>query len=418
MSKIKDIKGYEILDSKGSPTVEAEVILDDGVSVKVSCPSGTSVGSYEAHELRDQDPKRFQGQGVLKAIENIEKIIAPALKGSSVLNQQEIDRKLIELDGTENKSKLGGNAILSVSMAVAKAGAKKTNVPLFLYIRQMIKKDGHPARIPIPCFNLINGGKHADNNLDFQEFLLIPASSKSYSDCLQIGTTIYSFLENKLKTLNLSTLVGLEGGFGPNFSGNNDALDILRQTINSSSFKFGFDVFLGLDVAATSFFREESYHMKDNHMSLSSSDLIYYLKGFITEYNLLYLEDPLFEDDWDSWTKITQEQPQVVVIGDDLIATNPYRLQIAINKKAITGVVIKPNQIGTVTEALAVLEIARASNLKIIVSHRSAETNDDFIADFAVGVGSDYVKFGAPARGERVAKYNRLLEIERIIKTS
>lgn len=416
MAKIKQIDSIEILDSKGNPTIQTTVVLENGATGKAACPSGTSVGTYEAISLKDNDQNRYHGLGVLKAVDNIKNLIAPKIIGMEGEKQSEIDRAMIELDGTENKSKLGANALLSVSMAVAKASTQSANLPLFLYLREFVKKDNNNLKIPTPAFNIINGGLHAGNNLDFQEFLVIPASSKTYQESLQIGTTIYYLLRQKLKIENMDTLIGDEGGFSPKLPTNQDALSLLKQIINSTSYKYGFDVFLGLDTASNNFYRDKSYHLRDKPSSLSSSDLISFYKDLNNQFNFLYLEDPLHEDDWDNWQKLCSESKETIIVGDDLTVTNPYRLQMALNKKAITGIIIKPNQIGTVIEALAVVEVAKAAGIKITVSHRSGETNDDFIADFAVAVSADYVKFGAPARGERVAKYNRLLEIEKIIQ--
>ncbi|MCL5432942.1 MAG: phosphopyruvate hydratase [Patescibacteria group bacterium] len=418
MAKIKQIFANEIFDSRGNPTIDTTVILSDGATASASCPSGASIGSYEAVELRDRDEKRYQGLGVLKAIENIQNIIAPGIIGLDAAKQPELDRTLIELDGTQNKGKLGANATLSVSMAVCKAAAKSSVLPLFLYIRQFVKRENIALKIPSPLFNLINGGKHAGNNLDFQEFLLIPATSKSYTEALEIGVSIYHELKKVLKQKGLSTLVGDEGGFGPNVSNNMDALMLLKETVDQSQYKFGFDVFFGMDVAANSFYKNKQYQIRDKSMALSSDDLISYYEELNKQFNFLYLEDPLSEDDWEGWEKILSSvSHSTIVVGDDLTVTNPYRLQMAIDKKAISGIIIKPNQVGTVIEALAVVEVARAAGLKIIVSHRSGETTDDFIADFAVAASADFVKFGAPARGERVVKYNRLLQIEKQIKS-
>ncbi|RJQ35711.1 phosphopyruvate hydratase [Candidatus Microgenomates bacterium] len=417
MSKIKLIKAEEILDSRGNPTIETTVVLNDNTTASAACPSGASTGTYEAVELRDKDEKRFRGQGVLKAVDNVQNIIAPKLIGMDPTKQSEIDRAMIDLDGTQNKEKLGANAMLSVSMAVSKAGAKSSMLPLFLYLRQFIRKENLQLKIPTPLFNLINAGKHSDCGLDIQEFIVIPASSRSYSEALSIGASIYKFLKDSLKTNNLSTLVGDEGGFAPKLNNNMEALALLKDAVSLSQHKLGFDVFLGLDAASNSFYKGGQYNIKDKPTSLSSNELITYYDDIRKKFGLLYLEDGLSEDDWEGWTKLSSEFSQnTIVTGDDLTVTNLYRLQMAINKKAISGIIIKPNQIGTVIEALAVVEVARQAGLKIIVSHRSGETNDDFIADFAVAVSADYVKFGAPARGERVAKYNRLLHIEQQFK--
>lgn len=416
MAKIKQIKANIILDSRGNPTIETTVFLTNGVTSVASCPSGASVSSYEAMELKTNN-QVFKSEGLQKAIENIEKIIFPQIANIEVTRQQEIDRTMIELDGTQNKGRLGSNAILSVSMAVCKAAAKSSLLPLFLYLRQFINKQNAQLKLPTPIFNLINGGLHAGGNLDFQEFMVIPATGKSYLEALEIGVNLYKLLKDVLKKKNLQTLVGDEGGYAPNLTTNKDAFSLLTETINGSAYKAGFDVFFGLDAAANNFYHEQHYSLKDKATLFSSTDLISYYEDLNKEFKLLYLEDPLFEDDWDSWTKLlTAISQNTIIVGDDLTATNPYRLQMALDKRAITGIIIKPNQIGTVIEAIAVLEVARAAGLKVIVSHRSGETNDDFIADFAVGVSADYVKFGAPARGERVAKYNRLLEIERQLK--
>lgn len=417
MAKIKQISASEILDSRGNPTLETTVILNDGAVGTASVPSGASVSSYEAVELRDNDPNRYRGLGVLTAIKNIENAIAPTLLGMDAANQADIDRKMIDLDGTQNKSRLGGNAILSVSMAVARAAAKSAVLPLFLYLRQFIKGDHTPLKIPTPLFNILNGGKHAGGNVDFQEFIITPASSKSYSEGLLLGNSIYNSLKQTLQEKNLEILVGDEGGFGPTLASNKDALALLKESVDKTPFRFGYDVFFGLDVAANSFYDRGQYHLKDKAMPLSVKDLIEYYNTLFKEYPVLYLEDPFGEDDWDGWAQLnTNKTFDAILVGDDLISTNPYRLQIATQKKAVNGVILKPNQIGTVIETLAVSEVAKQAGLKTIVAHRSGETDDDFIADFAVAAGADYAKFGAPARGERVAKYNRLLHIEKQIR--
>ena len=418
MAKIKQVIAREILNAKGNPTVEATVVLNDGTSETASSPIGLSVGTFEAVELRDGDANRYGGMGVLKAVANINNLIEPKLIGIDANKQQEIDRIMIELDGTQNKSHLGAKATLTVSKAIAKDAAKSSVLPLFLYLRQFIKNSEAELRIPTAIINLINGGKHAGNNLDFEGFLLIPASSKSYSESLQLGVNIYHSLKKTLEAKNLHTLVGDEGGFGPNLSTNEDAFAYITQAIDDLNLRFGFDVFLGLDLSANVFFSQGRYKIKDNSSNLSSSELINYYENITKKYHLLYLEDPLSEDDWEGWVEISSKlSDQAIIAGDDLTSTNPYRLQMALDKKAITGIVAKPSQIGTVIEALAVIEVAKQAGLKIIVSTRGGETNDDFIADFAVASSSDYIKFGAPARGENTAKYNRLLQIEEQIKS-
>ncbi len=418
MAKIKQISAREILNSKGNPTVEAIVILSDGTTSTASCPSGTSVGSYEAVELKDMDEKRYQGLGVLKAVENVERTIAPKLLGLEAIDQQKIDSIMIELDGTQNKGKLGANAILPVSMAICKAAAKSSVIPLFMYIRQFIKKEGLLLRIPTPAFNVLNGGLHADAGVDIQEFLIIPATSKPYSEALQNGVEIYKSLKKVLSQNNLVTLLGEEGGFGPKLPTNKDAFFLLKHAVESSTLRLGFDVFFGVDIASNTFYKDGTYHLKDRGAPYSSSELAAFYSELDHAYPFLYLEDPFQEDDWNGWEGFAHTSAhKSLVIGDDLVSTNPYRLQMAINKKVIDGVIIKPNQIGTIMETLAVVEVARSAGLKIVVSHRSGETNEDFIADFAVAISADYVKFGAPARGERIAKFNRLLQIENQLKT-
>ncbi|MEK9178289.1 MAG: phosphopyruvate hydratase [Patescibacteria group bacterium] len=418
MSKIKQIFSREILNSRALPTLETTVVLDDGAVSSASVPSGTSIGAYEALEIHDNDPERFGGHGVLKAVETVEKIIAPILLEKDAANQQEIDNLMIHADSTINKGKLGANSILSVSMAVAKAASISSNMPLYQYLRQYLK-NGAPPKIPTPAFNLLNGGKHAaSNNMDFQEFLVIPASSIPYPETLSMAYKIYESIRKNLSERNAITLTGEEGGFAPVFPSNKEALSFMLGAISETKYRYSYDVFLGLDCSANNFYSNKEYKLKDSATSFSSGNLIRFYEELNKEFHLLYLEDPFSEDDWEGWSGLnTKLSNQVIIAGDDLVATNPYRLQLSLDKKAITGVIIKPNQIGTVIESLALVEAARQSNLKIIVSHRSQETNDDFIADFAVAVSADYTKFGAPARGERVAKYNRLLQIDRQLRT-
>jgi enolase len=417
MAKIKSIQAREILDSNGNPTIEATVSLSDDTFGTAACPTGTSVGKYEAVDLRDHDEARFHGLGVLKAIDNINTILAPKIVGMDAEKQQDIDRTMIELDDTQNKNRLGANATLSLSMAVAKAAAASSHLPLYLYLRNFIHQENTQLKIPIPLFNLINGGKHAGQNLDIQEFHIIPASFKTYPEGIQIATSVYKSIKNILARDGMTTLVGDEGGFAPVLATNEDALKILTEAVALSNLRLGYDVFLGMDCAADNYYSDGKYKIKDKEQRFSSQEVIQFYGEMIKKYHILYLEDPLSEDDWDGWSVIGNlVSKDTIVVGDDLTATNPFRLQMAITKKAITGIIIKPNQIGTVIESLAVVEVARQAGMKIIVSHRSGETNDDFIADMAVAVSADYMKFGAPARGERIAKYNRLLEIEMQLK--
>jgi enolase len=414
MSKITKVLAREIFDAKGNPTIETTVITDDNHVAVSSVPSGTSVGRYEAYALLDHDSRRYLGLGVLKAIENIEKVIAPQLIGRDPTKQQEIDNLMIQLDATPNKAKLGANAMLSVSIAVVKAGALASNQPLYVYISHLVQGNSVQVKLPITMFNLINGGLHAGSNVDMQEFLVIPATFKKLHESLHIGFLVYKNLKDLLKHSNLITLIGDEGGYGPTLPTNEDALSLLSQAIEVSTMRLGYDVFCGIDAASSNFYKDGQYKIKDKTVPLNAQELITYYQNLIGKYHMLYIEDALAEDDWEGWTLAFAKLGQdVILTGDDLTATNPFRLQEAIQKKAISGIIIKPNQIGTVIESLAVVEMARLAGLKITVSHRSGETNDDFIADFAVGVAADYVKFGAPARGERVAKYNRLLAIEK-----
>lgn len=412
---IKRIWSREILDSRGIPTVECYCQLDDDKFATSSVPAGTSMGSHEALELRDQDPKRYHGQGTLKACENINNILGPALVGMDQNQQFEIDQKLIDLDGTDNKTKYGANAILAISEVTCKVASISQNKSLYTWINEMAVKIGISTgvKMPTPLLNMINGGAHGAGNLDFQEFWVIPASNKKFSEGLQVCTEIYQTIGQNLAKRGAIHSVGHEGGYAPNLFTNADAFEIFVESVRQTNYELGIDVFLGLDVAANTFYKESEYLIRDRSSSLSADQLLDYYKELINTYKLAILEDPFQEDAWDSWKKcFAMLSGNTIIAADDLIATNPKRLEKAINEKACNGIIIKPNQIGTITEALKVVKIARDANFKIITSHRSGETNDTFIADFAVGIASDYVKFGAPARGERVAKYNRLSAIE------
>ncbi|MBI4999789.1 phosphopyruvate hydratase [Candidatus Gottesmanbacteria bacterium] len=415
MSKIVKINAREILDSRGNPTVETTIVLEDGSKGTASVPSGASLGKYETVELRDGDPNRFGGLGVLRAVGNVNQVIGARLVGFDAKDQEKIDRLMINLDGTKDKSKLGGNSILSVSLAIACAAANCAKIPLYRYLNSLFGGilPTSIEKMPTPTFNIINGGKHGAGNLDFQEFHVVPATTKPYREALRIGEEIYQALKQVLIYRNAIHSVGDEGGFAPNLFTNLDALEAILEAIKVIPYVFGRDVFLGLDVAATHFKKADGYQIKDRPISLKSTEFIEYLTDLNSQYRLLILEDPLEEDDWEGWQSLTAVLGMgTLVVGDDLLATNIDRLKQAITKKACTAILVKPNQVGTLTETLEVIKVARQGGFKIIVSHRSGETNDTFIADLAVGVGAEYVKFGAPARGERVAKYNRLLEIE------
>lgn len=411
MAKIKDIKSKEIFDSRGNPTLETQVILDDYTVAKAAVPSGASKGSHEVYELRDEDRTRFQGLGVLKAVRKIEEEIKPLLRGIDITKQKKIDELMIQKDGTDNKSKLGGNSILSVSLACARAGSKFSKTSLYKYIQQIYGKEGNKKSVT-PLFNVINGGLHGANKLNIQEFLLIPNPKLSFKSSFQIGITVYQNLKNILKQKGQSCAIGDEGGFSPEISSNNIALELIKQAIIDASYTYSKDVFLGLDMAASTYFKNNLYYVIDLDKPLGTQQYISYLIKLATDFKLFSLEDPLYEDDWQGWQKLTQKVGnKALIVGDDLLVTNKARLEKAIRLKACNSILVKVNQIGTLTETLEVVKLAQKSNFKVIISHRSGETNDDFIADLAVGVGADFVKFGAPVRGERVAKYNRLLEI-------
>jgi len=412
MPKITKLYAQEILDSRANPTIEVVAILDDGSYGVSSVPSGSSTGTYEAVELRDNDPGRFLGKGVLKAVNNVNQSIAGLLCGRDYSDITEIDHAMIKLDGTPNKSNLGANSILGVSMAVTKAFAMSLKLPLYRYIAQL---SGYTQRltIPIPVFNMINGGKHGAGNLDFQEFHVIPVRQNSYASMLEMGAEIYQTIKKLLARRGAIHSVGDEGGFAPNLFTNLDALEILNESIIEIHHKPGIDVELGLDVSANTFLKDGKYFIKDRSQPMDSGEFIEYFRDLNSQYHLRLLEDPLSEDDWKGWAALTQELgPVTSIVGDDLLVTNKDRLQKAILEKACTAALIKPNQIGSVSETINFVNHARQAGMKINVSHRSGETVDTFIADFAVGTGADYAKFGAPARGERVAKYNRFLAIE------
>jgi len=415
MAEIKEIRAREILDSRGDPTVEAKIFLNDGSFAVAAVPSGGSVGKYEALELRDQDENRFNGKGVLKAVENVNSIIAPKIIGMDPCNQLEIDKILIHLDGTKNKSNLGANSILAVSQGVCEAAAASERINIFEHVSRLFGLKREELFMPTPILNLINGGKHGAGNLDFQEFHVIPSEKKPYNEALRIGEEIYQSVEKVLIKNGAIHSVGDEGGFAPDLFTNLDALEVLTQAVKEAKYELNRDVFLGLDVAANSFFENGRYKIRDRSMPLDTHEFTEFYKELNQQHRLAILEDPLEEDDWKGWQRIVKMLPKTIIVGDDLLATNKERVKEAIKLNACSAILVKPNQIGTIAETIEVVKIACQAGWKVIVSHRSGETNDNFIADFAVGIGAEYVKFGAPARGERVAKYNRLLEIEQIL---
>jgi enolase len=406
-NKIKDIVAREIIDSRGTPTVEAEVILEGGVKGVAAVPSGASTGMREAIELRDNDPKRFGGKGVLKAVESINKIIKPALKGLSVSEQATIDKIMIDLDGTKNKSKLGANAILAVSLAASRASSNFNNLPLYNHL------GGAKAQtLPIPLMNVINGGKHADNNLDIQEFMIVPTNFKSFKEALRAGCEIYANLKSILKVKGMNTSVGDEGGFAPNLKSNIEAIDILLEAIEKSGYKPGKDVYIAIDAAASSFYENGKYSLTDVGIK-DSSQLIDYYEKIITSYPIYSFEDPIAENDYDGWKEFTiRFKDRILIIGDDVFVTNKEIFAKGIEEGIANGILIKLNQIGTLTETLETIKYAVDHNYKYVISHRSGETEDTFIADLAVATNSGFIKSGAPARTERVCKYNRLIRIE------
>ncbi len=413
---IKKIDAREILDSRGWPTLEAVVFLEDGLTAKASVPSGASVGSHEAQEARDGDHRRYQGRGVLRAASKIREIVSAALVGKDVRSQQEIDRLLIELDGTEKKTNLGANAILAVSLACARAAAKSEGQELFVYLQKTFSLN--EPKIPVPLFNVFNGGKHADTNLDFQEFLVIP-KKQTAAEMIREGAEIFHALGTELKQAGYDTDVGAEGGYAPDLSSSIEALELIIAGALRAGYEPGKDFRLGIDVGSSVLFETVSqrYVFPLDNALFTADNLRGLYESWLGRYPISYLEDGLSEDDWAGWRALTSELGQkIMIVGDDLFATDIQRLSQGIKEKAANSIIIKPNQVGTLTETVDCVKLADKHNYQTIVSHRSGETNDDFIVDLAVAVGANYLKAGSLSRGERLAKYNRLLEIEDIIK--
>ncbi len=408
MSTIDNIKAREILDSRGNPTLEVEVGLSDGTIGRAAVPSGASTGKYEAVELRDGDSSRFNGLGVLQAVTNVNEDIAAAIIGMLATDQAAIDHKLIELDGTTNKSRLGANAILGTSLAVAQAAANLLNMPLFRYLGGVAT-----YTLPVPMMNILNGGKHALGSTDFQEFMVVPAGASSFRHALQIGTEVYHCLKDVLKDGGLNTNVGDEGGFAPSLSSNKQAIEAVLSAIEKAGYKPGKDCFIALDPAASEFYKDGQYILSREGASLSTNEMIDYYVKWASTYPIISLEDGMAEDDWDGWQLLTEKLgSKVQLVGDDLYATNVNRLGKGINLKASNSILIKPNQIGTLTETMAAIQMAQQAGWTAVVSHRSGETEDTTIVDLAVGLNTGLIKAGAPCRSERTAKYNRLLRIE------
>jgi enolase len=420
MSKLKKIKAREILDSRGNPTIEVKVSLENGLQAKASVPSGASTGVHEAYELRDGDKKRYRGLGVLKAVKNVNNIIAKELKGEDVLNQKKIDGKMLEIDGSEDKRSLGANAILAVSIAIARAGALCQGKELYEYLAESFGFDSESFKLPTPSFNIFNGGKHADTNLDFQEFMIVPNENISkFSEKLRMGADIFHELKVVLKENYLDTDVGNEGGYAPDIDSSIDAIKYIVSAIKRCSYDLGLDVFLGTDVGSSELYdaKENRYIFPLDQASLNSYDLITLYHEWIEKYHFMFIEDGLAEDDWSSWEIMTKELgSKIMIIGDDLFVTNKERLKKGIKNNVANTILIKPNQVGTITETMETVKLAQKNNYKIMVSHRSGETPDDFIADLAVAVSAEFIKSGSLSRGERLAKYNRLLEIEEDLK--
>ena len=406
MSKIKDVYAREILDSRGNPTVEVEITLNSGIKAVASVPSGASVGSHEALELRDLDKNRYNGKGVLKAVNNVNTIIRSNIIGLDSLEQEKLDKLLISLDGTDNKSKLGANAILGVSLANLKAASMFLGKELYSYV-------GNGTLLPRCMMNILNGGAHAFNNLDIQEFMIIP-SSDDYLENLRMGAEVFHSLKAILKDKNLSVAVGDEGGFAPMIDSTIEALDLIKEAISKAGYELGKDIFLALDVAASEFYKDGIYYFENKEYK--SSDLISFYKELVAKYHIISIEDGMSEDDYEGWQALTRELSNIQLVGDDLFVTNKKLLQIGIDKKMANAILIKLNQIGSYTETIETIKLAKDNGYKIIISHRSGETEDNYIADIAVGLNLGQIKTGSLSRSERLSKYNRLIRINEMIK--
>jgi len=408
MFNINQIKAREILDSRGNPTLEVDVTLENGSVGRAAVPSGASTGAHEAVELRDNDKARFKGKGVSKAVENVNKDLATALIGLNAKDQKSIDHKMIDLDGTENKSRLGANAILGISLAIAKAAATCSNQSLFRYI------GGERARVlPVPMMNIINGGEHADNPIDIQEFMIMPIGAKNIKEAIRMGSEVFHTLKAELSSSGLSTSVGDEGGFAPNISSTRDALDFILKSIENAGYKAGEDIYLALDCASTEYFCDGKYHLSGENKVLGSKDNAAYLADLVADYPIISIEDGMAEDDWEGWEILTNELgDNIQLVGDDLFVTNPKRLKKGIETSCANSMLVKVNQIGTLTETLEAVDLAHRANYTNVMSHRSGETEDTTIADLAVATNCGQIKTGSLARSDRLAKYNQLIRIE------
>lgn len=412
--EIEDIQARQILDSRAFPTVEVEVLLEDGSIGRAAVPSGASTGMFEAIELRDGDKNLYNGKGVIKAVENVNELIAPALIGENALDQAVIDQIMIDLDGTDNKSKLGANAILGVSLAVAKAAAEAVGLPLYQYIGGVNAKT-----LPVPMMNIINGGAHADNNIDLQEFMIMPVGAESFSDALRICSQIYAALKANLKEKGFATGVGDEGGFAPNLENNEAALKVIVESIEKAGFVPGKDVCIALDPASSEFYKDGKYELAGDNKSLTSEEMVAYWEELVSKYPIISIEDGMAEEDWDGWKMLTDKLgDKIQLVGDDLFVTNVKRLKKGIDLGVANSILIKLNQIGSLTETLDAIQMANRAGYTAVISHRSGETEDTTIADLAVALNAGEIKTGAPARTERVAKYNQLLRIEEDLDTA
>ncbi len=408
MSQISDIFARQILDSRGNPTVEVDILLSSGVFARAAVPSGASVGTYEAHELRDGDSERYGGAGVIGAVRNVNEVISPELVGMDADEQGDVDRALIALDATHNKGNLGANAILGVSLAVARAASSDHGLPLYQYLGGL-----DSSVLPVPMMNVINGGSYADNDLDVQEFMIVPCGARSFAEALRMGSEIYHALSEVLRDKHLSASAGDEDGYAPSLSSTSPALDLMLEAVAKAGYDAGGDVFLALDAAASELFREGAYVMKGEGRTMTSTEMVDYFADLVEQYPIISLEDVLDEEDWEGWKYLTDRLGGTVqIVGDDLFVTSPVRLAKGIEEGCANAVIIKPNQVGTLTETLATVRLAQRASYVPVVSHRSAETDDTFISDLSVAVASGQIKAGSTARGERVGKYNQLLRIE------
>jgi enolase len=412
MSRIAEIRGREIVDSRGNPTVEADVLLESGASGRAAVPSGASTGSREAVELRDGDAKRYQGKGVLKAVQNINTVLAPALLGHDVRDQAGIDGKMIELDGTDTKARLGANALLAVSLAAAHAAARDAREPLYAYLARHLLAGRHPV-MPVPQMNIVNGGAHANNSLDIQEFMILPVGAPSFREALRYGAEIFHTLKKLLAKRGLSTAVGDEGGFAPDLGSNEEALGVILEAIEQAGYKAGGDILLGLDVASSELFKDGQYELASEKRRFSGAQFTGYLADLAGKYPIVTIEDGMSEADWGGWGLLTRELgKRVQLVGDDLFVTNTKILKRGIDEEVANAILIKPNQIGTLTETLAAIDMADRAHYACVISHRSGETEDTTIADIAVATAATQIKTGSLSRSDRMAKYNQLLRIE------